>query len=112
MKLLVTIVNQGQADIVTEICHSFNIDFQTIFTGRGTASSELLEMLSLGDKPKEVVLSIVSEKDVSAIIDSLNSHINFSKIGSAVAFSIPIDSMGFATYEYLKEGLGGLTGGK
>lgn len=112
MKLLITIVNKGKCSLVTEICHKFKIDFQTVYTGKGTASSERLEMLSLGETEKEIILSLVSDKDIEFILNELNQSIDFNKVGSGVAFSVQLDSIGSSTYQYLMEGLGGLTNGK
>jgi hypothetical protein len=69
-------------------------------------------MLSLGETEKEIILSLVSDKDIELILNELNQSIDFNKVGNGVAFSVQLDSIGSSTYQYLMEGLGGLTNGK
>lgn len=112
MKLLVTIVNKGNCKEVSDICEKYKINFQTIYTAKGTASSERLEMLSLSETEKEVIMSLISDKDVAPIMSELNDSFGFNQAGNGIAFTVKIDSIGSNTYKYLLEGLGGIESGK
>ena len=101
LKLLVTIVNRGKGSEVTEFLKEFGVNCQTICLGYGTADSELLSYLGLGETEKEIVLSLITEEDHQRAFPALADKMQLGRVGHGVAFSIELNSVGGPrTYEF------------
>lgn len=101
MKLLITIVPKGKSDGVAKIINQGMIHFQTTLMGKGTAPTEIADMLCLGDTSKEVLFSVIDNQDVNPIFDDLNEEFDFKHSHFGVAFTIDIDSIGKLGYDFL-----------
>ena len=102
IKLIITIVNRGNGEKITNLYKEDNIQYNLICLGRGTANSEILDYLGLGETEKDIVLSVVHEENVQSVMQKLNGKFNFSKPGNGIAFTIPISSVdGIATLDYI-----------
>lgn len=105
MKLLITIVPNGKANQVCNVIQEGVIHFQTILKAKGTAPTEMLELLSLGDQDKEVIFSLVDGNDAHLIMDSLEEKFNFSKSTFGVSFTVDVSTIGKLGYEWLYQDL-------
>ena len=47
LKLLFTVVDRGKADFYLDVLSQFDVNYQMVVSGLGTANSELVELLSL-----------------------------------------------------------------
>ena len=54
LKLLVTITDRPRGEEAARICAGLGVQFHLGLLGRGTASSEVLDMLGLGETDKAV----------------------------------------------------------
>ena len=81
MKLLVCIVPPSMIDDTNRIIGTGQINFQTIVLGTGTAPSEILEYLALGDTDRHVILATVEENDLPSIYRQLVDELDFLKSG-------------------------------
>ena len=61
--------------------------------GEGTASSQMLEYLSLSDTKKDVVFSLIDSSDEKEILDLLNHHFHIKKNNHGIAFTIALTSI-------------------
>jgi len=104
MKLLISIVPKKHNDTVCAIIGKHGIDYQTTVSGSGTASSEILEFLSLSATDKHVILSLVDDQDVSAVLDALNATLNFSRSGVGGVIVVSVSSMAKLGYSFIKAG--------
>lgn len=104
MKLLISIVPKKRNDIVSAIIGGHGIDYQTTVSARGTASSEILEFLSLEATDKDVVLSLVNDDDVSAVLDALDVKLGFSRFGGGGVIAVSVSSMAKLGYSFIKAG--------
>lgn len=94
LKLLVTIVDRGRGKIATEHLQKFGLVLHMTAHGKGTAKSEILEYLGLGETEKDVVLSLGERDKVRAAIEHLKENMRFKEPGHGIAFTIPIMSVG------------------
>ncbi|MDX9807682.1 MAG: hypothetical protein RBS87_03855 [Acholeplasma sp.] len=101
MKLLITIVAKGKADAVAKIIHQGMIHFQTTMLGVGTAPSEIIDILCMGNPDKEVLFSMIDDQDVNPIFDDLNETLDFTNSHIGVAFTVDVDSIGKLGYDFL-----------
>lgn len=101
MKLLVCIVPPSMIDEANRIIGTGQINFQTIVLGKGTAPSEILEYLALGETDRHVILATVEENDLPSIYQQLVDELDFLKSGRGVAFTIPVGSISKLAYDSL-----------
>ena len=92
-KLLTTIVARGKGDKVVSLLNKKEIMFNLIILGEGTADSELLDYLGIGEIDKDVVLSIIAEEKLEEILRELREKMQFSLPGKGIAFTVPLSSI-------------------
>ncbi len=88
--LICVIVNFGLGTKVIRIGKQNGITGGTIFLGKGTVQSRLLEFLAINDIRKEVVLMICSKSVAGNALHKLNSEFAFDKPHHGIAFSMPV----------------------
>lgn len=93
IKLLITIVDRGKGEKLTEIFRENNVMFNLIALGIGTAKSEILDYLGLGQTEKDIVISVVEEDNVKNTLNILNERMHLKEPGNGIAFTIPISSV-------------------
>lgn len=93
MDLVFTIVSRGLGDKVTEITEKNGVPVNLCCSGRGTATSGILEMFGLGATDKDVIISFVKSKAVPALFDVISKELDFQKPGNGIAFSVPFQSV-------------------
>ena len=94
IKLLITIVDRGKGSKVIELCQRHYSTYHLSFMGRGTARSELLDYLGLGETEKDIIFSVVLEEQVDKVMACFEEELKIEKIGTGIAFTIPISSVG------------------
>ena len=73
------------------------VPFQNVTLGRGTASSELLDMLGVADAEKGVVLAVAPEESWRALRRILTRDLRIDVPGKGIAFTVPLSSVGGRT---------------
>ena len=66
LKLLITVVDRPKGEFYLDVLGQYNVNFQMVTNGQGTANSQLLELLGL-EPHKAVILSVVREDLVGEI---------------------------------------------
>ena len=101
LKLLVTVVNREKAEFYTDLIQSFEVNFQTVIYGEGTAGSRL-EYVGLSERDKAVIFSVIREDMVKSACEMLEERFARVKNGRGIAFAIPFKSvMGVHSYCFL-----------
>jgi len=93
VKILVTIVDRGIGQKVTKICNEMHLHFHYIIFGKGTASSEILDVLGIGTPEKDVVLSMAPVDRLKHIMPLLSERLKLYKPGRGIAFSMPMSGI-------------------
>ena len=102
LKLLVTIVPRKKTEFFTDFLSGFEINFQSVLLGQGTAHSEALHMLGLEDSDKGVILSVIREDKTDEILRSLDEKFHAVRKGKGIAFTIPLSGViGVTLYRFL-----------
>ncbi|HAH78756.1 MAG TPA: hypothetical protein DCL64_04440, partial [Ruminococcaceae bacterium] len=65
--LMVTILDRGKGEQAAQICKERNLPFHFLCFGLGTAASDLLDYLGLGETKKDVVFSLIPWKDAERL---------------------------------------------
>ncbi len=102
LKILFTIVERAKVDFYLNALEGFGVNLQTVLYGKGTAPSELAQLLGLVDKGKGVILSVVSEDKIAKIFADYEDKYFKLRNGRGIAFTIPITSViGVTVYNFL-----------
>ncbi|MBQ8575249.1 MAG: hypothetical protein IJ447_04275 [Clostridia bacterium] len=108
LKLLITVVDHSKAEFYLDILSQFEVNFQMVTGGKGTAQSEILEMLGLNIH-KAVIMSVVREDMVSPIIKCLEEKFEKIRNGKGIAFAVPLSSViGVNMYQFLSNNKQGM----
>ena len=101
LKLLFTVVDRPKAEFYLDVISQFEVNCQMVAGGKGTATSELVDMLGLNPQ-KAVIISVVREDMVDPIMKCLEEK--FAKIrgGKGISFAVPLSSViGVNLYRFL-----------
>ena len=101
LKLLFTVVDRPKAEFYLDVLSQFEINCQMVTSGKGTARSELIDLLGLNIH-KAVILSVVREDMVDAVMNCLEDKFATIKNGKGIAFAVPLASViGVNMYQFL-----------
>ena len=101
LKLLFTVVDRPKGEFYLDVLSQFDVNMQMLVSGKGTATSELVDMLGLNIH-KATILSIVREDKVDEIMKCLENKFATIKNGKGIAFAVPLSSViGVNIYQFL-----------
>ena len=101
LKLLITVVDRPKGEFYLDVISQFEVNSQLLVNGKGTANSDLIELLGLNIN-KAVILSFAREDQVDAIMDCLEEKFATIKKGKGISFAVPLSSViGVNLYQYL-----------
>lgn len=105
MDLVFTIVERGLGDKLAKMMKSNDVLMNYVCPGRGTATSGILEIMGIGATEKDVMISFVRCDRTKDIISKLCESMNFSKPGTGISFSVPLESIiGTRALKLISEG--------
>lgn len=105
LKLLITIVDWQKGEFYLDVLSQFEVNFQMLVSGTGTAKSELVDLLGLNPH-KAVILSVVREDRTQEIIHHLTDKFTTVKNGNGVAFAVPLSSIiGVNLYRFMSNNM-------
>ena len=101
LKLLFTVVDRNKGEFYLDVLSQYDVNFQTVINGTGTAKSEILDMLGLNNN-KAVVISVIREDMTDTIMKMLDEKFNTIRNGKGIAFAVPMSSViGVNIYRFL-----------
>lgn len=101
LKMIITVVDRAKADFYLDILSQFDVNFQMVTGGIGTAQSEIIEMLGLNIH-KAVIFSVVREDMVGPIIKCLEEKFETIRNGKGIAIAVPLSGViGVNMYQFL-----------
>ena len=101
LKLLFTVVDRPKQEFYLDVLSQFEVNLQTVVAGKGTANSDLVDMLGLNIH-KATILSVVREDKVDEIMKCLEEKFATIKNGKGIAFAVPLSSViGVNIYQFL-----------
>ena len=102
IKMLITVVNRSKALFYLDLLEQFEVNVQMVLYGKGTANSEMLQLLGLAESDKAVILSYIKEDRVNDALETLNEKFQKVKNGKGIAYTISLDSIiGVSMYQLL-----------
>ena len=101
LKLIITVVDRGKAEFYLDLLSQFEVNFQMVTGGKGTAQSEIVEMLGLNIN-KAIILSVVREDMVTPVIKCLEEKFETIRNGKGIAIAVPLSGViGVNMYQFL-----------
>ena len=102
LKMLITVVDRSKALFYVDLLEQFEVNVQMVMYGRGTANSEMLNLLGIAESDKAVIMSYIREDKVKETLDTLNEKFHKVKNGKGIAYTISLDSIiGVSMYQLL-----------
>lgn len=104
LSMFITIVNRGQGNYVTKIFESEGSNAQFIQYGEGTAQKEVMDILGIADKTKEIIISLIDNTKIENAKRELEAFFRVNKRNRGIGFSIPMTSLiGMKVYQFLAD---------
>lgn len=103
LKLLITVVNRPKGEFYLDVISQFDVNYQIIVGGMGTAHSELVELLGL-EQQKAVIFSVIREDLVDDVMRTLDDKFQTIRNGKGISFAVPLSSViGVNMYQFLSD---------
>jgi len=101
LKLLFTVVDRTKGEFYLDVISQYEVNCQLVTAGKGTAKSDLIDMLGLNIQ-KAVIVSFVREDLLEDIMKCLETKFATIKNGKGIAFAVPLSSViGVNNYQFL-----------
>ena len=102
VKMLITVIDRSKTLFYVDLLEQFEVNVQMVLYGRGTANSEMINILGIVEQDKSVIISFIQEEKIKEALDTLSDKFNKVKNGKGIAYTIPLDSIiGVAMYQLL-----------
>lgn len=103
LKLLFTIVDKPKGEFYMDVISQFDVNYQMVVGGLGTAHSELVELLGL-EPHKAVVISVIRDDLAETVMQCLEDKFATIRGGKGIAFAVPLSSViGVNAYRFLSD---------
>ncbi len=103
LKLLFTIVDKPKGEFYMDVISQFDVNYQMVVGGLGTAHSELVELLGL-EPHKAVVISVIRDDLAEMVMQCLEDKFATIRGGKGIAFAVPLSSViGVNAYRFLSD---------
>ena len=74
MKVILSIVERGQGAAMLKLYRKRQVPIHIQCAGRGTATSEIMDILGLGSSEKDILLSFTPLSTARALLDALEQR--------------------------------------
>jgi hypothetical protein len=105
VKLLFFIVDWSKIRVVSSVFEDEKVRFHFISKGRGTASSEILDLLGIGASDKAVILCLEQDVMVPVLLREVRKKLGFHSPGAGIAFTIPLSGINNPILQVFKESI-------
>ena len=93
IKLIVSIVERGKGVAMQRLYDQRQVFLHLQCAGRGTATSEILDILGLGSSEKDVVFSFAAAPSAQLLLHDLDNDLRGSAGTSGIVFSLPLTGL-------------------
>jgi len=101
LKILFTVVERSKAEFYLDVLSQYEVNEQIVIGGKGTARSEIIDMLGLSNQ-KAVIVSVIREDMTDTIMKVLDHKFHTIRNGKGIAFTVPMSSViGVNIYQFL-----------
>lgn len=90
MKAMFLIAEYGCVQTVRDIFEEENLPCRFMLHGHGSADSEMLDYLGLGDNKKIIAVTFVANEAVLELYRLFNDRLSLRRAGTGIAFAVPV----------------------
>ena len=102
LKLLITVIDRSKTLFYVDLLEQFEVNVQMVLYGRGTATSQLRDLLGLAESDKSAIISWIREDKVKEAMETLDEKFHKVKNGKGIAYTVSLDSIiGVSMYQLL-----------
>ncbi|MDR2376229.1 MAG: hypothetical protein LBD96_07315 [Treponema sp.] len=105
LKLVVFIIDWSKIHLLSQVFDQEHVRFHFITKGRGTANSEILDLLGIGANDKAVVICLEQEILAPVLLKEVRHKIGRRSPGAGIAFSIPLSGINTPVLRVFKESI-------
>ena len=105
LKMFFFIVDWDKAEVITRVLGEEKVRFHFISKGKGTASSEIHDLLGISATEKAVILCIEQEILVHVLFKEIRRKLGFHTPGAGIAFTIPLSGINSPLLRVFKESI-------
>ncbi|MDR0525916.1 MAG: P-II family nitrogen regulator [Spirochaetaceae bacterium] len=102
-KLLFFIIDWNKSKIVSKVFEQENVPFYFFSPGKGTANSEVLDVLGIGSSAKAVILCIERDLMAPLLVKGVRQKLGSLSAGAGIAFTVPLSAINQPILQILKE---------
>lgn len=93
MSVIVSIVERGQGAAVQRLYSKRQVVIHLQCAGKGTATSEIMDILGLGSSEKDVVVSCAAASAAGKLLHDLDNELRGQTGGGGIVFSLPLSGL-------------------
>ena len=101
IRLMVIMLDRGKGARAAELFASYGLPLHYGTPGRGTANSELLDYLGLGETEKDVVFSLVPGCTIPGLLQAAGEKLQLATPGKGILFTIPLSAVSGAAARFI-----------
>ncbi|MDR2029106.1 MAG: hypothetical protein LBP93_06170 [Treponema sp.] len=105
LKCLVFIIDWTKTDVIADIFEQENVRFHFICKGKGTASSEILDLLGIGSTEKAVVICLEQDIMVPVLLKEVSKKLGLNNPGAGIAFTLPLSGINQPILKVFKDSI-------
>jgi len=105
LKIFFFIVDWDKAEVITRVLGEEKVRFHFISKGKGTASSEIHDLLGISATEKAVILCVEQEILVHVLFKEIRRKLGFHTPGAGIAFTIPLSGINSPLLRVFKESI-------
>ena len=99
------ILDRSKSKHISEILDDSHVRFHFICQGRGTASSDVLDLLGIGSSEKAVVICIEQNLMVPILIKRVSKTLALNNPGAGIAFTVPLSAINKPILQVFKDSI-------
>lgn len=93
MKVILSIVERGQGAAMVRLYRKRHVPMHFQCAGKGTATSEIMDILGLGSSEKDVVLSFAAASAARKLLHDLDNELRGHTGGAGIVVSVPVSGL-------------------
>ena len=93
MSVIFTIVERGKGAAAIKLFTRNQVYLHTQFSGKGTATSEIMDILGLGSTEKDIIISYATSAAASLLLNKLDNDLRGAVTSGGIAFSVPLTGL-------------------
>ena len=105
LNCIIFILDWAKSKNISEILNESHVRFHFICKGRGTATSEILDLLGIGSIEKAVVICLEQNLMVPILIKRVSKSLGLYNPGTGIAFTVPLSGINKPILQVFKDSI-------